>query len=279
MYYLRLQRPMKTLQVFTMFMFSLLIMNNTQAQDIIFAAPPTQSPEQTLTNYKPLVDYLSEVTGRKIVVQPAKNYFEYTRKMRAGDYDIVFDGPHFINYRIHKMNYVVLAKMPGELHFVVVVKKDSGINSLRDLDLKRVCAPSAPNLATLTFLSLYSNPLRDPEILPVQSLKQGVQCVRDGQAPAAVMRDKFWEKLKNKSGLKVIYTTRRKIPAPGLTIKKQFDPALRKRIVQALISKGAREHVQKAFSTIGGGTLIAADQREYEGLDKLLNIVWGFHHI
>ena len=36
--------------------------------------------------------------------------------------------------------------------------------------------------------------------------------------------------------------------------------------------------MEKAFSTIGGGgKFVKADAKEYEGLDELLKMVWGFH--
>jgi ABC-type phosphate/phosphonate transport system substrate-binding protein len=90
---------------------------------LVFSTPPTQSPETTLKNYQPLVDYLSKSIGQKIVITPAKNFQEYTKNMREGNYDILLDGPHFIKWRIDHQHNVVVAKQPGELHFVVVVNK------------------------------------------------------------------------------------------------------------------------------------------------------------
>ena len=101
-------------------------------KDIIFSTAPTQSPEVTLQNYQPLAEYLSRVTGKNVVVKPAKNFQEYSINMRNGEYDMLFDGPHFISYRLLKKNHILLAKLPGELRFAIVARKDAHINQLKD---------------------------------------------------------------------------------------------------------------------------------------------------
>ena len=191
--------------------------------DIIFSTAPTQSPEETLKNYQPLADYLSKVTGKHVIVKPAKNFVEYSSKMRAGEYDMLFDGPQFVKYRIEKQDHVLLAKQKGNLHFAVVVRKNSGVKNLKDLTLKRVCSPSTPHLGTLAFLDLFANPFRQPDIIPVQSFQEAMDCVTRGDATAAVVRDKFWNKVADKQDLKVVYMTERRLPGRGITISKKID--------------------------------------------------------
>jgi len=99
---------------------------------LIFGTPPTQSTALTKTNYQPLANYLGKVIGRKIAVKPAATFHEYTRKMKAGYYDLILDGPHFIKYRIEKMKHIVLVKQPGELKFAVVVRKDSKLKVIKN---------------------------------------------------------------------------------------------------------------------------------------------------
>jgi ABC-type phosphate/phosphonate transport system substrate-binding protein len=246
--------------------------------ELVFSTPPTQSPQTTIKNYQPLVDYLSETIGKKIVIEPAKNFQEYTKNMRDGKYDLVFDGPHFISWRIEKQHNVVIAKQPGELHFAIIVKDNSGVNELRDLWAQPVCSPPVPHLGTLSLLDLYANnPIREPEIVPVQSFKDALQCVRDGKAVAALVRDTFWFKVANKQGLKLIHITSRKLPARGLTVNNRVNKLEQDMIIQALTSKKGQEFSEKAMSTIGGGQFVKANTSEYQDIDELIKIVWGFH--
>ncbi|MFV1984574.1 MAG: phosphate/phosphite/phosphonate ABC transporter substrate-binding protein [Thiohalomonadales bacterium] len=258
----------------------LTLTNTAYAQErLIFGTPPTQSPEITLANYQPLVDYLSKVIGRTIVVKPAKSFFEYSHNMRAGLYDIILDGPHFVKYRIEKMHHTVLVKQAGDLKFAVVVNTNSNINNYNDLVNKKVCAPASPNLATLTYLDLYKSPARQPTLIKIQGFKNAIKCVKTARSKAAIVPEKFWlKKVKNKIGLKVIYITKNKMPARGLTVNKDSISVLeRKKLVAALTAKASRRLIKKAISTVGGSHFIKANQTEYTQIDSVLSQVWGFH--
>ncbi len=260
-------------------MFCMVYSSASRAGDeLIFATPPTQSVEETQANFQPLMEYLSRATGKKISIHPARNYFQYSREMREGKYDVVFDGGHFVDYRIEKLHHTLLVKQPGQLRFVVIVRKDSKIYSLKDLVTKSVCAPHIPHLATLSFLDLFPNPARQPEMLPVQGFKAGINCIANAKAEATVVRDVYlFKKVKNAADYRVIFTTERKMPARAITVSPRVDQATRQKMYNALMSVNGNIILSKAFSTFGGTKFVAADQKEYAGLGELLQVVWGFN--
>jgi len=263
-------------------LFSFMFVGNAVAaksKALFFGTPPTQSYEVTKKNYQPLADYLSKKIGTKIIVKPAKTFHEYTRQMKKGYYDIILDGPHFIKYRIEKMEHVVLVKQPGKLKFAIIVNSKSKIKNYKELMNQRVCAPATPHLGTLTFLDLYPNPVRQPLLIPVQSFKHAIACIKSGKSIAAVVRDKFWfKKVKNKKDLKVLYITKNDMPARGLSVNKvTVKYATQKKIILALTSGKAKKIIKKALSTIGGTKFVKAKQAEYANLNELLSMVWGFH--
>jgi len=252
--------------------------SSVMAQDLIFSTPPTQSAEVTLKNYQPLIDYLSKTIGRHIVIEPAHNYQEYTRKMRMGEYDMVLDGAHFIKWRIEKLHHKVIAKQPGDLHFVVIAKKNSTIRSEKDLWAKKLCSLPVPHIAPLTLLAHLNDPVVEPIFVPVKSFKDGMACINTGQGEAVLLRDKFWQKaVKNKSDYKVIYTTRRKLPARGLTVSTRVSTADQRKITYALTSPKGRMFADKALSTVGGGRFVRANTKEFDNLDEVIELVWGFN--
>jgi phosphonate transport system substrate-binding protein len=251
---------------------------SVMAKALIFATPPTQNAETTLKNYQPLVEYLSKTIGQTIVIDPAHNYQEYTSKMRKGMYDMVLDGAHFIKWRIEKQHHVVIAKQPGDLHFVVVVKKNSKYKDEKDLWTKPICSLPVPHIAPLTLLAHYNNPIREPVIVPVESFKSGLACLQKGEGVAVLLRDKFWQKaVKDKSNLRVLYVTKRKLPARGLTVGPRVSLIAQKKITDALISAKGREYTEKAFSTVGGGKFIHANTKEFDSLEEVIQLVWGFN--
>jgi len=269
----------KSLRLIFLLLSFVLTGNALAAKTLIFGTPPTQSYALTKKNYQPLADYLGEQIGRKIVVEPTKSFHEYTRKMKENHYDIILDGPHFIKYRIEKMNHNVLVKQPGVLKFAIVVKSNSDFETYKDLRNKRICSPATPHLGTLTILDLYPNPIGQPDLKPVQSFKDTIACVKNNKASAAIVRDKYWFKnVKDKKGLRVIYITKNNMPARGLTVNNAtVSTSVQKAIVTALTNKKAKKLIKNALSTIGGKKFVKAKESEYTNLNELLSMVWGFH--
>jgi len=252
--------------------------SNATAKDLVFSTPPTQSAEVTLKNYQPLIEYLSKTIGHRIVIDPARNFQEYTSKMRKGEYDMVLDGAHFIKWRIEKLHHRVIAKQPGDLHFVLVVKNKSIYKHEKDLWAEPVCSMPVPHIAPLTLLAHYNNPIIEPVIVPVDSFKSGLECLNKGDGVAVLLRDKFWENaVKNKGDYRVIYTTKRKLPSRGLTVSNRISEADQRKIAHALTSVEGHEYSEKALSTVGGGKFIHADTKDFDSLEDVIELVWGFN--
>lgn len=252
-----------------------------QAADepIVFATPPTQTVEQTTKMYGPIVDFLSQVTGRAVMLATPDSFLAYTNNMRAGKYDLLFDGPHFVGWRIERLRHTALARLPGEIRFVVVVRDDAGIDKITDLAGKKVCAFASPNLLTLGFLDLFPNPARIPAMSNVKTAKAALQCVQHGEAQAAVFRDVFWNKRQpaERHGLHEIYHSKQPWPHRTFTIAKDADPALRAKIKAALLSDAGTRAARKVLARYRAKHFIPAKDEDYRGLGKLLTPVWGFY--
>jgi len=105
-----------------------------------------------------------------------------------------------------------------------------------------------------------------------------MECLQKGEGVAVLLRDKFWQNaVKNKSDYRVIYTTTRKLPARGLTVGSRFSKTDQQKITYALTSAKGREYTEKALSTVGGGKFVHADTKDFDGLDEVIELVWGFN--
>ncbi|QKT04281.1 phosphate/phosphite/phosphonate ABC transporter substrate-binding protein [Ectothiorhodospiraceae bacterium 2226] len=250
----------------------------TAAETIVFATAPTQSPEATVQQYQPIVNFLSRATGKRVEVATTRSFIEYASRMRKGEFDLIFDGPHFIGWRNQHLDHEVLAKLPGELRFVVVTRADASIDGVDDLIGRRVCGPAVPNLATLSVLEQFPNPARQPVHTPVGGFPAALACVREGRADAAVLRDQFWAR-QEQEGYKVVYQTAQALPDRGFSVTRRVDGATRAQLREALIAMSGDEVVAKALTAIGGASrqgFVAANDAEYAGLGRLLADVWGF---
>ncbi|MHB8550325.1 MAG: PhnD/SsuA/transferrin family substrate-binding protein, partial [Acidiferrobacterales bacterium] len=115
---------------------------------LVLGAPPRESVTQADSVYVPIANFLTRITGQKVTYRYVDNWLSYQSDVHNGAYDIVFDGPAFIGWRMAKYGWTPLAKLPGELRFVVIVAKNNKtINNLTDLEGYPLCGFPPPNLA------------------------------------------------------------------------------------------------------------------------------------
>lgn len=248
------------------------------AETITFSTPPTQSAERTISQYRPIAEFLSKATGTTVEIVPARNFLDYATRMRKGEFDLIFDGPHFIGWRIDNLDHEVLARLPGRLNFVVVTRADDKAENAEDLIGRRVCGPAPPNLATMSFLEQHTNPVRQPIMVVAPGFGLALKCLKEGRADAAVMRDKFWAK-QNQEGFKEVFRTKNAYPDRGVSVSRSIDAETRTKLREALLAMAGNEVVGKALADIGGAGeqgFVHATDEEYRGLGRLLREVWGF---
>lgn len=247
----------------------------------VFSAPPRGTEAQEREVYGPIAAYLSQVTGKNIVYKHPDNWLNYQNQMQRGKYDLVFDGPHFISWRMTKVGHLPIAKLPGQLSFVVMTRDDAKLatNSLDGLAGRKVCGLAPPNLATLTMYNQFPNPMRQPQVKEMAGFNLAFKGVMDQQCDAAVMRDKMYNKLQadSKTKSRVIWTSQA-ISNQGFSAGPRFTADDRKKIANALVSANAQQPLQKFFDRFSkqNKKLLPASAGEYAGLGSLLRDVWGF---
>ena len=247
-------------------------------EEYIFSAPPRETGENETEVYQPVADYLSKATGKKIVYRHSDNWLSYQDGMRKGAYDLVFDGPHFVSWRMARLKHVPLVKLPGNLAFVVVVRKDNKhINNVKDLAGRPVCGMAPPNLATLTLYSQFDNPARQPLITEVRSFELAYQGVIGGKCVGTVMRDQLLAKLdKDKESVRIIFRSPG-MPNQAFSAGPRFSTEERNRIAEALLSPEARKQLPQFFGRYSKDKdLIRAQDAEFRDLLVLLKDTWGF---
>lgn len=246
---------------------------------IIFATPPTQSTELTIKRYAPLAKYLSKKIGRPVKLVPADNFIEYSQNLLDNKYDLIFDGPQFIGWRIGKYNHQALAKLPKKLSYAIVVRADNKLPHYRKLAGRRVCGIGSPNLMTLGMLDLYPNPASVPTIVPVENFKVALSCLRKGEGSAAVVPWPFWNKRPpaKKRGLKLFYRSVITWPHRGFSIGDRVDKRTQELLRKALLDDQAVVAGAPILKRYKSKAFVGANNEEYQNLGKLLKPIWGFH--
>ena len=249
--------------------------------ELIFATAPTHSADETKKIYTPIVNYLSKKTGKKITLSIPRSFTQYSIQMQRGDYDIIFDGPHLADWRIKHQQHRPIVRLPGRIQVVVAVKEGSKLTTLKELEYGiKACAFFPPNLLTMTFLSHYSNPARQPAIVRVRGFKNLIKCVKKGKGDVAVLRKKLWGKAKKTSaskGLKIMASFPETFPERTFTVGPKVSPDLAATITKLLLNDEGKKAAGALLKRFKKKNLIKANFREYEGLSNLISTVWGFN--
>lgn len=245
--------------------------------DLILSSPPRDSREKEEEVFAPVAELLTKTIGQKVTFRYGENYVIYQNQMLKGVYDIVFDGPQFVGWRIAKLNHVPVAKFPGNLSFVLIAQKDNDkVKEPKDLAGRTICAFPPPNLATVSILSLYDNPVRQPKIVEIQNFPLAYKNVVSGRCSAGVLQAKLYGELdKEAKAAKVIYTSPQ-YPNQAFTVGPRVPAAAVEKVTKALLSPEGQAATEKLRDAFKAPTLVPATADEFKGLGKLLKDVWGF---
>lgn len=261
----------------------LFLFSSVQAE-LLLASPPRESAAAGMAQYGPMADRLSEVLGEKVTYKKAKGWLFYQRDMRADKYDIVFDGPHFMSWRMKKFGHTLAAKLPGNLAFVVITDKENsnlGIRSVKNLVNEPVCGLAPPNLASMTVLAQYENPVSLPNLVTVKGGMKGVyKAFKSGRCKAAILRDKFYEKKvpeEERAELEVIFKSE-PVANQGITLSSRVTAEQAEKIKAALteVDSVATAPTLKRFAG-KANKMFPTEHAEYEEYYKLLTgVVFGW---
>jgi ABC-type phosphate/phosphonate transport system substrate-binding protein len=250
----------------------LVFCSSVQAE-LIFTAPPRETAAQGAKDYGPLAAYLSEVLGETVTYKHPGTWARYQRDMRADKFDIVFDGPHFMSWRMKKYGHTPIARLPGKLSFVMIVKSDDKkIDELLDLTYEKICAISPPNLSALTMIAEFG--ITEPTKL--KTVKGGMTSVYEvfekGECRAVMLRDKFYQARltdEERAGTKVIFKSEA-VANQGITVSTRVNKEMHEKMVISLLEENSgTAPILKRFAP-GEDIMIPADSTDYKDYYKLL---------
>ena len=266
--------------------FSILFSGLAQA-DLIFTSPPRETPEKGMKVYAPLAAGLTKLLGVKVTYEHPRNWLQYQNDMRHDKYDIIFDGPHFISWRMQHLGNQPIATMPGKLQFFLMTgtsDRYKNFKSADDLIGKRICGIDPPNLSTLSILDYYRNPVRQPIIEGIRGAMPTVFktfMAKKSNCDGLVLRNVF---LKNKikpeqrSQLRTLFTSKQ-MPNQGISVSKRFTPEMIIKIKQYLTSANGIKATMPILKRWApkAKSMVPASVAEFKDYNYLLEgVIWGW---
>lgn len=244
-------------------------------EEYVFAFPPREGEAKAIEVYGPIADYLTKATGKRFVLKYTDNWLSYQSAMQRDQFDLVFDGPQFIGWRMAKFQHTPLVKLEGDFAFAVVTKKNSRIKQVKDLNGRKVCGLSPPNLATLTLFDQFDNPVRQPVFLRAQSFREAFDDVLAGRCEAAVMQVGMVGKFDTAKQTQIVFKSK-PVPQQGFSAGTRIPPEMQNKIREALLSPEGKQATARLRAEYNNKELTPADRIQYTGMGGLLRDVWGF---
>ncbi|MFV2061521.1 MAG: phosphate/phosphite/phosphonate ABC transporter substrate-binding protein [Gammaproteobacteria bacterium] len=246
-------------------------------------APPREKSAAGKTLYAPLAAAIGKILGVNVVYKHPGNWLRYQRNMRNGEYDIVFDGPHFASWRIEHLGHKVLVKLPGTLVFYLVTNKaDDEVLRPEDLIGKKICGISPPNLSTLSVLARFDNPVRQPVILGIRGgMGKVLKKFTTGSCRAAVFRNTFYKKKIPKAErdrMRILFESEA-LPNQVITVSSRISKSQRDKLAKAIIFGSASKAAKGIVKRFGGKakSFVTAKTEEYLDARILLEgVIFGW---
>ena len=237
-----------------------------------FAIVPQFSPLELSKGWAPVMGVLQQVgIACEMVVHPSIAVFE--REFLDGSADFVYLNPYHMVMAYQRQKYQALLHDTLPLRGAVVVRKDSPVQTLADLDKQRVSFP-APNAFAA---SLYVRAVlaREAHVTIRPSYEQthsnAIRQVLTGDSAAAgiVLRTLAREPAEVQSALRIIYTTPPVTPHP-VAAHPRVPVAVRSALTQAFLGMAAHANSKALLSAVQLAQPVVANYAaEYAPLSRL----------
>ncbi len=238
-----------------------------------FGVVPQLNAAQTVSIWRPVLSLIEQETGLKFRLIGSDSIPDFEKEFSSGRFDFVYMNPyHFIRAE-RSQGYIPLASDVGrKLYGILVVRKDSPIHTIQDLQEKVVAFP-APNALGASLMPRAD--LQDRfgiQVTPryVRSHSSVYLNVVLGKADAGGGVQKTLEQQPEliKDSLRVLYRTQEVISHP-IAAHPAVPPEVRERVMQALLALGKTPRGRKALARVPIQEIGAVTADDYAPLVEL----------
>ena len=164
--------------------------------------------EKTKERYEPLIEYLNTKLDKKVILE-VLNQEDMDLKIKNKELDIATTNPtHFLvirqNTNLSGAIATLMEKGNGKpinsLAGVIVVRKDSPINSIKDIKNKKIATPSLKHMGgfraqAYEFYKNNQDAIKENEFVYVNIHQEGIHKILKNEVDVAFVRDGIYEKM------------------------------------------------------------------------------------
>jgi len=247
------------------------------AEELVLAVQPILDEAQTRQAFQPLCDYLAEQSGRKCTLFTTGHFYPYWETIRHGQkFNLVLDAAHFTDYRVQKMGYQVLAKIPDTVSYTLVTRSADLVVEPNELIGKRVATLGIPSIGAARLNAMFPNPSRQPTAIEVPDAEHGIKLLLSGKVHAAILPTPIIsQQMAAGAAISVVMTTDA-IPHIALSAAPSLDSGTRELLRKALTNAHNTEAGRSMLKKIGFERFDPASASLYAGQGRMLKEYWGY---
>ena len=237
-----------------------------------FGIGPQQAASEVAKRWVPVLQYLSEKSGYTLQFTTAKDIPTFQGQMKAGSFDLAFINPYHYTMFHEGVGYEAFAQeRDGKLSGVVVVRKDSPIQSMAELNNQTVAFPAATALAA-TVLPLAHFAERNVQVTPnyVVSMDSVYRSVAKGFFPAGGGEMRTFNSLdpEVRNQLRILWTAEA-LPPFTFAVHPRVPKAVTAKIQKAMRDMDRNPQGAELLKAINFKGIDPAQDSDYDRMRKL----------
>ena len=254
-------------------LFCLLQIIPVKADDYTFGVVPQFEARQLYAIWKPIFKVLEQKTGHTFKMLGTESIPEFEREFSKGSYDFAYMNPWHSLVAFEEQGYLPLVRdNTRKLKGVLVVRKDSGINEVSQLEGKQVAFPSPNALGASLLMRAELKNLHEVSIQPVyvgthSSVYLNV-ALNQASAGGGVLRSFRNQKPEIKNLLNIIYETQSIAPHP-ISAHPRVPKKVIAQVVQVFLEMKNDPVQQELLAKIPMKQPVAANVEDYKPLNEM----------
>jgi len=207
-----------------------------------FSVVPQFERRMLFSIWQPIIDELEKRTGLKFELITSISVNEYESDVSKGGYDFIYVNPYLMPAL--EDSYVPLLRDRAALHGILVVRKDSPLQRVEDLQGKTLAVPSMSALGASLLLRAELDRKYGVKMLPVIAKTHSSVFIHviNGltDAGGSVQKALNEHPPKIQDALRVLYRTQ-DVPSHPIAAHKRVPPAVREAVRNAMLELGQTE--------------------------------------
>ena len=243
------------------------------ADSLSVGVVPQFDARHTTRVWQPILEEISRLSGIALELQTSSSIPEFEQQFASGAYDFAYMNPYHAILAHQKQGYEPVVRDAGRsLHGIIVVRKDSALTSVEQLDGETVAFP-APNalgaslIPRAEFASKFGIDINENYVKSHSSVYLNV-LLGKAAAGGGVQKTLSQQPEEVRAQLRVLYKTIGVAPHP-LTAHNRVDTHTRDRIREAFLKLGRTDAGKDLLKKIPMKTIGIASIEDYESLRKM----------